>query len=91
MLGTVAYQAPLSVGFSRQDYWSRLLHPLPADLPNPGVEPMSLTSPALADGTALAPTWEAPKRMMAASKFHPKQRKYLEAKPEKFTDVFMGN
>ena len=71
MLGTVAYQAPLSVGFSRQDYWSQLLHPLPADLPDPGVEPMSLTSPALADGTALAPTWEAQKRIMAASKISP--------------------
>ena len=37
-----------SVGFSRQEYWSGLPSPLPGDLPNPGIEPTSLTSPALA-------------------------------------------
>ena len=36
---TVAYQAPLSMGFSRQEYWSRLPSPSPGDLPNPGLEP----------------------------------------------------
>ena len=41
---TVAYQVPLSVGFSRQYYWSGLPFPLPGDLPNPGIEP---GSPAL--------------------------------------------
>ena len=41
---TVAYQAPLSVGFSRQEYWSGLPLPSPGDLPNPGIEP---ESPAL--------------------------------------------
>ena len=46
---TVAYQAPLSTGFPRQEYWSRMPFPTPADLPNPGIEPMSLESPALAD------------------------------------------
>ena len=45
---TVAYQAPLFMGFSRQEYWIGLLFPSPGDLPNPGIEPMSLTSPALA-------------------------------------------
>ena len=44
---TVACQAPLSVGFSRQEYWSRLLFPLPGDLPDQGIES---TSPALAGG-----------------------------------------
>ena len=44
---TVAYQAPLSMGFSRQEYWSRLPLPPPWDLPDAGFEP---TSPALADG-----------------------------------------
>ena len=41
----VARQAPLSVGFPRQEYWIGLPFPTPGDLPNPGVKPMS---PALA-------------------------------------------
>ena len=45
---TVAYQAPLSMGFSRQEYWSGLPWPPPGDLPDPGVESVSLMSPALA-------------------------------------------
>ena len=40
---TVAYQAPLSVGFSRQYYWSGLPFPSPGDLPKPGIEPRSPT------------------------------------------------
>ena len=40
---TVAYQAPPSMGFSRQEYWSGLLFPSPGNLPNLGIEP---TSPA---------------------------------------------
>ena len=47
-LWTVALQAPLSMGFSRQEYWSGLPYPPPRDLPNPGLEPTSLMSPALA-------------------------------------------
>ena len=47
-LWAVAYQAPLSMGFSRQEHWGGLSRPLPRDLPNPGIEPMSLISPALA-------------------------------------------
>jgi len=38
---TVAYQAPPSMGFSRQEYWSGLPFPSPGDLPNPGIEPRS--------------------------------------------------
>ena len=49
-LWTVASQAPLSVEFSRQEPWSRLPFPAPGDLPNPGIEPESLASPALAGG-----------------------------------------
>ena len=41
---TVAYQAPLPMGFSRQGYWSGLPFPSPGDLPNPGIEPRSPTS-----------------------------------------------
>ena len=40
---TVAYQAPLSMGFSRQEYWSGLPFPSPEDLPDPGIEPGSPT------------------------------------------------
>ena len=40
-LWTVAGQAPLSMGFSRQEYWSGLPFPSPGDLPNPGIEPWS--------------------------------------------------
>ena len=47
---TVAQQAPLSIEFSWQEYWSRLLFPSPGDLPNSGIEPESLVSPALAGG-----------------------------------------
>ena len=40
-LWTVAYQAPPSMGFSRQEYWSGLPFPFPGDLPDPGIEPRS--------------------------------------------------
>ena len=58
-LWTVALQTPLSMGFSRQEYWSGLPCPSPGNLPNPGIEPMSLMSPALA-GRFFTPTatWE---------------------------------
>ena len=39
---TVACQSPLSMGFSRQEYWSGLSFPSPEDLPDPGIKPMSL-------------------------------------------------
>ena len=53
---TVARQAPLSMEFSRQEYWSGLLHPPSRDLPGPGIEPVSVMSPALAAGSLpLAP------------------------------------
>ena len=39
--GTVAAQAPLSMGFSRQEFWSGLPFPSPGDLPNSGIEPAS--------------------------------------------------
>ena len=55
---TAAHQAPLSMGLSRQDYWSGLTFPTPGDLSNPGIKPRSFASPALADG--FFTTWEAP-------------------------------
>ena len=54
---TVAYQAPPSMGFSRQEYWSGLPFPSPEDLPDPGIEP---TSSALASRFfTTSTTWEA--------------------------------
>ena len=63
-LWTLAHQAPLSMGFSRLEYWSWLPCPPPGDLPDPGiklgVEPVSLTSPALVDRFFISSnTWEA--------------------------------
>ena len=59
----VAHQAPLSMGFSRQKYWSGLLFPTPGDLPKSGIKPIFLVSPALAvDSLPLChlgrPLWE---------------------------------
>ena len=47
---TIALQAPLSMEFSRQVYWNGLPFPTPGDLPDPGIEPACLASPALAGG-----------------------------------------
>ena len=59
-LWTVACQAPLSLEFSRQEYWSGLLCPSPGELPSPGIKPTSLTSPSLAGGfCTCSTTWEA--------------------------------
>ena len=58
-LWTVALQAPLSMGFPRQEYWSGLPCPSPGDLPDPGIEPMSLVSPTLAGRFfTTSTTWE---------------------------------
>ena len=59
-LGTGARQAPLSLGFSRQEYWSGLPCPPPKDLHDPGIESSSPTSYALADGFfTTSAIWEA--------------------------------
>jgi len=56
----VARQAPLSMGFSRQEYWSGLACPPPEGLPDPGIELASLTSPASAgEFFTSSATWEA--------------------------------
>ena len=53
-------QAPLSMGFSRQEYWSGLPCPLPGELPDSGIEPTFPMSSALADGFfTTSATWEA--------------------------------
>ena len=60
ILWTAVHQAPLSMGFSRKEYWSGLLFPPLGDLPDPRIELTSLTSPALA-GRFFTPSasWEA--------------------------------
>ena len=83
-LWTVACQVPLSLGFSRQEYWSGLPCPPPGNLPNPGIKPKSLTSPALpciiallmhyciitqAAFIPLRATWEAPSAVSTANSF----------------------
>ena len=64
---TVAHQAPMSMGFSRQEYWSGLPFLSPEDLPNPGIEHTFLTYPALADGffTASATLHEAKRKLLS--------------------------
>ena len=58
--GTIARQAPLSMGFSRQEYRTGSPYPPPGDRPNPGIKPVSLMSPALAGGFfTTSATWEA--------------------------------
>ena len=62
-LWTVALQAPLSMGFSRQEYWSGLTCPPLGDISSPGIEPVSLTSPALVGGFfATSDTWKTQRK-----------------------------
>ena len=71
-LWTLAHQAPLSMGFSRQEYWSGLQWPSPGDLPNPGIEPMFLMSPALAGRFfTTSATWDAIVQLDGYKKNHP--------------------
>ena len=60
-LGSGAYWAPPSMGFSRQEYWSGLSFPSPGDLPDSGIEPRSpaVEADALTSEPAGKPTWEA--------------------------------
>ena len=58
---TVDHQAPLSMEFSKQEYWSRLPFPTPGDPPDLGTEPASLASPALAGRFfTTSATWDVP-------------------------------
>ena len=59
-LWTVACQAPLSMGFSKQEYWDGLSFPPPGNLPDPGIQPASLKSLTLAgEFFTTSATWEA--------------------------------
>ena len=70
---TVSHQTPLSMQFSRQEYWSGLPFPPPGDLPNPGTEPLSLRSPELACGFfTTSTTWEAHSLLHSSEKSAPR-------------------
>ena len=61
-LWTEVQQAPMSMGFSRQEYWSGLPFPSLGDLHNPGIKPVSLMPPTLAGlFFTTSATWEAPR------------------------------
>ena len=57
---TVAHQAPLSMGLSRQAYWSGLPRPPPGDLPNSGIKPVSAVAPALQADSSPLSHWGSP-------------------------------
>ena len=59
-LWIVTRQAPLSTGFSRQEYWSGFLWPPPGDLPNPGTEPASSVALALQVDSLPLSHWGSP-------------------------------
>ena len=68
-LWAIDHQAPLSMGFSRHEYWSGLACPPPKDLPSTGIEPGSLMSPALAgEFFTTSATWEDPDIRIFAAK-----------------------
>ena len=73
--GLKGRQAPLSMGFSKQEYWSGLPCPPPGDLSDPGVEPICLMSPALAS-ELFTGTWEAPRMVYKMTIECSRNRKY---------------
>ena len=81
---TVACQALLFMRFSMQEHWSGLLCPPSGDLPYPGIQPASLTSPALAGRFfTTSATWEAPECSLAGTKSDKWKVEHLE---DGFTD-----
>ena len=66
---TVVHEAPLSMVFSRQEYWNWLPFPTPRDLPYLGIEPESLASPPSADGFFTTEPLGKPKYMHTQKKF----------------------
>ena len=74
-LWTVARQAPLSMGFSRQEYWSGLPCPPPGDLPDPGIEPEFPVAPTLQVDSVPLNHWGSPSLFSASFKWAIKKRK----------------
>ena len=81
---TAALQAPLSMEFSRQEYWSGLLFPTPEDLLDPGMEPVSPGSPTLADRFF---TTEPPESLISKPGTRNKPMDLNITEYRKFTDV----
>ena len=69
-LWTVACQAPLSLGFSRPEYWSGLPCPSSGDHPNPGIKSMSPVYPALTGGFFTSEQWGRPPTLVNINQFH---------------------
>ena len=76
-LWTVACQAPLSLGFSRQEYWSGLPFPSAGDLPDLGIELMSLASPALQAGSLPLSHLGSPKEYVGLSELTFDNQEYI--------------
>ena len=78
--------APLSMEFSRQEYWAGLPCPPPGDVPDPGIKPVSLASPALSCGFfTIRTTWEAPNKVIIDIKCVLKSFKDYSQRPMKTT------
>ena len=89
-LWTVACHAPLSVGFSRQEYWSGLPFLSPGDLPDPGIKP---ASPALQAYSLLLSHWRSPNKEWGTQKdFCAKEphRVLLSYKTGRTSHIFRG-
>ena len=87
---TVAHQAPLSMGFSRQDYWSGLPFPSPGDLPDAGIEPGSPTLQAdsfLSEPTILKIHWQKYERTYICTRLC-KAALFITAKEWKQAQMF---
>ena len=95
-LWTVAHQAPLSMGFSRQEYWSGLPLLSPGDLPDPGVEPGSpaLQAHSLASepaGKPINPAWHPTNKCCTSLHHNPVSVNWLCCTADKQTQVWFGN
>ena len=87
---TVAHQAPLSMGFSRQEYWSGVPCPPPEDLPNPGIKPWSpaLQVSSLPSEPPGKPSWYSnPGGLVSGSKRGSYFPKTAVAAPSAFTNT----
>ena len=88
-LWAVAWQPPLSMGFSRQEYWSGVSCPPPGDLPHPGTESVSLRSSALAGRFfTTSNTWEA--HLILYIKLNSKGIRNVKTKTIKFLEEIIG-
>ena len=80
---TIDCQAPLSMGFSRREYWSGLSFPTPGYLPNSGIEPVSPASPALADRflTTTSTTSVLREKIISSTRYGPMRWSLMKAVP----------